>query len=131
MTSPPVPKDGKTESIGGTDISNYHTFRAFLMFCNVDRTTDVRRLNLISSWRNTVFIDSVYSTGNSFITYTQTHTHNLMNRLLLIYSTFSMLKSGGSFESMSVASSSTTCCGDLEPPPEVRGKVSRMLSKSY
>lgn len=74
MTSPPVPKDGKTESIGGTSISNHHTFRAFLMFCNVDRTTDVRRLNLISSWRNTVFIDSVYSTGNSFITYTQTHT---------------------------------------------------------
>ena len=47
----------------------FYTLSAFLIFCNVDRTTEVSLLNLISSCLSTVFIDSSYTTGYKCITY--------------------------------------------------------------
>ena len=44
--------------------------------------------------------------------------------------TFSMLKSGGSLVSMSLANSSITCCGDLPAPPVVLGNVNNILSNN-
>ena len=63
------------------------------------------------------------------------HAHTLCFSLPSLYYslsviTFSMLKSGGSLVSMSLASSSITCCGDLPAPPVVLGNVNNMLSNN-
>ena len=67
--------------------------------------------------------------------YLYMHTLYASQSLLSLYYslsviTFSMLKSGGSLVSMSLASSSITCCGDLPAPPVVLGNVNNMLSNN-
>ena len=70
-------------------------------------------LKRMSSCRSTVFIDSEYMTGYFSMT-------------------CSMSKFGGSFDTMSAASSRQDCAGDFPPLDDVwRGSVSRILLKSY
>lgn len=81
---------------------------AFLQLIKLDLTTDSNLLNLINSYNNTVFIDSLYEMGC-----------NLWASLLS--------KLGGNFFKISSILDLITSSGDYPPPPAVLGNKDRIV----
>lgn len=77
-----------------------------------------------------VNVQIMYIVMRYMYTYTFTCLRERKNEVLLWPLTFSMLKSGGSLERISVANSSITCSGDLPAPPVTLGRVNNILSNN-
>lgn len=123
---------------------------AFWRLIRDARTTEVRRLNRISSCLNTVFMDSLYNTGYFFITCSLQKNilkQNVCQPSELLYikcitfikqqqwqkkcvRTNSKLQSFGNFPRISAARSWMTSAVDLPPLLAWRGRVNKMLSNN-